>query len=104
MEKIAFKMILKPGCKARYVERHQALWPEMKALLKEAGISDYTIFLDESTNALFAVQQVSGTGSSQDLSTHPVVQRWWAYMADLMETNPDLSPVSVPLEKVFHLA
>jgi L-rhamnose mutarotase len=104
LEKIAFKMILKPGCKDRYVERHRALWPELQALLKAAGISDYTIFLDDETNTLFAVQQTTGAASSQDLRTHPVVQRWWAYMADLMETNPDLSPVSVPLEKVFHLA
>jgi L-rhamnose mutarotase len=103
MEKIAFKMILRPGCKDEYVARHRALWPELAALLKEAGVSDYTIFLDEATHTLFAVQLTTGAASSQDLRTHPVVQRWWAYMADLMETNPDQSPVSVPLEKVFHL-
>jgi len=101
--KIAFRMRLKPGCKEEYRRRHQAIWPELRELLKDNGVSDYTIFLDEETNLLFAVQQQSGDQSSQDLGTLPIVQRWWAYMADIMETNPDHSPVTVPLEEVFHM-
>ena len=101
--KIAFKMRLKPGCKEEYRKRHDAIWPELKQLLKESGVSDYTIFLDEETNILFAIQQQRGNQSSQDLGTLPVVQRWWKFMADIMETNPDSSPVTVPLEKVFHM-
>lgn len=101
--KIAFKMRLKPGCKEEYRKRHQAIWPELRQLLKNNGVSDYTIFLDEETNILFAVQQQSGDQSSQDLGTMPIVQRWWAFMADLMDTNPDLSPVTIPLEEVFHM-
>lgn len=101
--KIAFKMRLKPGCKEEYRKRHQAIWPELRQLLKNNGVSDYTIFLDEETNILFAVQQQSGDQSSQDLGTLPIVQRWWAFMADLMDTNPDLSPVTIPLEEVFHM-
>lgn len=100
--KIAFKMKLKPGCKTEYQARHQAIWPELVDLLKANGISDYTIFLDEETDILFAVQQQNGA-SSQDLGTTEIVKKWWAYMADLMETNPDQSPVSVPLAQVFHL-
>ncbi|MVT08902.1 L-rhamnose mutarotase [Chitinophaga tropicalis] len=101
--KIAFKMRLKPGCKEEYRKRHDAIWPELKQLLKESGVSDYTIFLDEETDTLFAVQQQRGNQSSQDLGTLPMVQRWWKFMADIMETNPDNSPVTVPLEKVFHM-
>jgi L-rhamnose mutarotase len=59
--------------------------------------------LDEQSNTLFAVQKVSGEGSSQDLGNNPVVKKWWAYMADIMETNPDNSPAMIPLEEVFHL-
>ena len=103
MKKFAFKMKLNPGCKNEYKRRHDAIWPELKALLKEAGVCDYTIYLDEDTNSLFAVQYQSGENSSQDLGTNPIVQKWWAYMADLMETNPDSSPVSIPLEPVFHM-
>jgi len=101
--KIAFKMQLKPGCKEEYRKRHNEIWPELKQLLKENGVSDYTIFLDEETNTLFGVQQQAGVQSSQDLGSLPVVQRWWAYMADIMETNEDNSPVTIPLVSVFHM-
>jgi len=100
--KAAFKMKLRPGFAAEYKKRHDEIWPEIAALLKENGISDYTIFLDEETNTLFAVQQVSGQGS-QALGEKEIVQKWWAYMADIMETNPDHSPVSVTLKEVFHM-
>ena len=100
--KIAFKMKLNPGCKDEYIKRHNEIWPELSALLKQNGVSDYSIFLDEETNILFAVQEQNGQ-SSQDLGTTEIVQRWWAYMGDLMETNPDSSPISVPLEKVFYM-
>lgn len=101
--KIAFKMYLKPGYKEEYRQRHAAIWPELKQLLNDNGVSDYTIFLDEETNTLFAVQHQSGEQSSQDLGTTAIVQRWWTYMADIMETNSDHSPVTIPLESVFHM-
>ncbi|RZL47436.1 MAG: L-rhamnose mutarotase [Pedobacter sp.] len=100
--KIAFKMKLFPGFADEYKKRHAEIWPELSALLKENGISDYTIFLDEETDVLFAVQQQNGQ-SSQDLGSTAILQKWWAYMADIMETNPDYSPVSKPLIQVFHL-
>ncbi len=102
MQKVAFKMKLKEGFKNEYKKRHDEIWPELAALLKANGISDYTIFLDEETNTLFGVQLQSGQ-SSQDLGSTEIVQKWWAYMADIMETNPDNSPVSKPLVEVFHM-
>ncbi|WP_114781785.1 L-rhamnose mutarotase [Botryobacter ruber] len=102
MQRFAFKMKLKPGAEAEYKKRHDKIWPELARLLKDAGISDYAIFLDEETNTLFAVQKQTGA-SSQDLGSTEIVQKWWAYMADIMETNPDNSPVSVPLKEVFYL-
>jgi L-rhamnose mutarotase len=101
--KTAFKMKLKPGFATEYKRRHDEIWPELSTLLKESGISDYTIFLDEETNILFAVQQQNGS-SSQDLGSTKIVQKWWAYMADIMDTNPDHSPVCKNLIEVFHLA
>lgn len=100
--KIAFKMKLIAGFADEYKKRHAEIWPELSALLKANGVSDYTIFLDEETNILFAVQQQNGQ-SSQDLGSTAIVQKWWAYMADIMETNPDHSPISKPLTEVFHL-
>ena len=102
MQKVAFKMKLKPGMKEEYKKRHDAIWPELITLLKDSGISDYSIFLDEESDTLFAVQRLTGN-SSQELGKTDIVQRWWVYMADIMETNPDFSPISVPLTTLFHL-
>ena len=103
MERVSFKMKLKPGYAEEYKRRHDALWPELRKLLKDQGISDYSIFLDEDTNILFAVQRVSGDAGSQDLGSNPIVQKWWRHMSDIMETNDDFSPVTVPLKEVFYL-
>lgn len=96
-------MYLKPGMKAEYKKRHDELWPELEALIRSTGVFDYSIFLDEETNILFGVQKQDGEQSSQDLGGNPIVQKWWAYMADIMETNPDNSPVTIPLDEVFYL-
>jgi L-rhamnose mutarotase len=103
MEQIAFRMRLNPGQGAEYKRRHDVIWPELASLLKESGISDYSIFLDESDNALFAVLRRTEGHRMDELPTQEVMRRWWAYMTDIMETNPDGSPVVIPLRRVFHL-
>jgi len=103
MNRFAFKMKMKPGCEAEYKRRHDEIWPELEQLIRESGVSDYSIFLDKETNILFAVQKQSGDQSSQDLGTNPVVRKWWDYMSDIMEVNPDNSPVTIPLNEVFYL-
>lgn len=102
-KRVAFKMHLNEGQKEEYKKRHDEIWPELKKLLKDAGVSEYSIFLDEETNTLFAFQKVSGKGGSQDLGKTEIVQKWWKFMADVMKTNPDNSPVTVPLEEVFYM-
>ncbi len=103
MERLAFKMYLNEGQKEEYKKRHNELWPELHSLLKDSGVSEYSIFLDEETNTLFAFQKNSGTGGSQDLGQTEIVKKWWAFMADIMKTNPDNSPISKPLEEVFFM-
>ena len=102
MQRNAFKMKLKPGYEAEYERRHLAIWPELSQALHEAGISDYSIFLDPETLTLFAVQKLAEDHTANQLPQHPVVQKWWVYMADIMETNPDNSPMCVTLPEVFH--
>jgi L-rhamnose mutarotase len=99
----AFKMQLKSGFETEYKKRHDAIWPELQTLLSESGIQDYSIFLDEETLSLFAVQKISADFDEKLLPNHPIVKKWWAYMGDIMETYPDNSPVSIPLKEVFHL-
>ncbi|MEN8703279.1 MAG: L-rhamnose mutarotase [Polaribacter sp.] len=103
MQRVAFKMKLNKGQKEAYVKRHNEIWPELKVLLKENGVSEYSIFLDEETSTLFAFQKVSGDGGSQDLASNEIVKQWWDFMADVMEVNKDNSPVSIPLEEVFYM-
>ena len=103
MEKIAFRMTLLPGKAGEYRRRHDAIWPELAELLRAAGISDYSIHLDAATNALFAVLWRGRDHGMEGLPDHPVMQRWWAHMADIMVTNPDGSPQVQPLEHMFHL-
>ena len=103
MPRLAFKMKLKPGAAAEYKKRHDELWPELAAELKAAGVSDYSIFLDEETLTLFAMQKLGEGNTAAELPDSPIVRKWWDYMAPLMETNPDNSPAAKPLKEVFHL-
>ncbi|WP_085791911.1 L-rhamnose mutarotase [Roseivivax jejudonensis] len=104
MEKIAFRMSLRPGMAEEYRRRHDAIWPELVDLLRGAGVQDYSIHLDAESNALFAVLWRRADHEMDDLPGHPVMQKWWAHMADIMETNADGSPKSVDLPCMFHLA
>lgn len=99
----AFKMKLKPGAVAEYKKRHDEIWPELAVELQAAGVSDYSIFLDEETLTLFAVQKLSGENRALALPNHPIVRKWWDYMAPLMEVNADNSPVVSDLREVFYL-
>ena len=103
MKRLGFKMKLLPGNKEEYKKRHSDVWPDLVALLKSQGIHNYSIFLDEETNTLFAYQEQSGLNSSQDLGDNEIVKKWWEYMKDIMETNPDNSPLTLPLEQVFFM-
>ena len=103
MEKYAFRMMLNLGMADEYRRRHDALWPELAALLKEAGVEDYSIHLDPETNALFGVLWRRADHGMAALPGHPVMRKWWAHMADLMATHPDNEPIAVPLVPMFHL-
>ena len=103
MKRVAFKMKLYRGQEAEYKRRHDELWPELKQLLKQAGIEDYSIFLDEETNDLFGILKIEDAKQLDELPKHPIMKKWWSYMKDIMETNLDHSPVSIPLKGVFYL-
>jgi len=103
MERIAFKMKLLPGQAEEYRRRHDAIWPELVGLLQEAGISDYSIFLDAETNILFAVLRRRRDHALDNLASKEIMRRWWKHMADIMETQPDASPVVKGLMPMFHM-
>lgn len=101
--RVAFKMQLFKGYEEEYKKRHDELWPQLVQLLKSTGISEYSIFLDETTNSLFGFLKAEEPGAIDNLRAHPVMQSWWKYMSNIMVSNPDNSPVSIPLKEVFYL-
>lgn len=103
MTRVGFKMKLNKGQEEEYRRRHEVIWPELIVLLKETGVAEYSIFLESVTGFLFGVLKIEKEIALVDLSKHPVMQRWWAYMKDIMESNPDNSPVSISLKEVFYL-
>lgn len=102
-ERIAFRMNLNPGQAAQYRKRHDEIWPELAAALRDAGVSDYSIWLDPETHHLFAILTRTDDHKMDALPKTEIVQRWWRFMADIMQTHPDNVPVQVELEQVFLL-
>jgi L-rhamnose mutarotase len=99
----AFVMSVNPGSEAEYERRHRPIWPELEAVLKAHGVSNYSIFLHEPTRMLFGYAEIEDEGRWEAIARTPECQKWWGHMADLMPSNPDHSPVSAPLREVFHL-
>jgi L-rhamnose mutarotase len=103
-EQIAFRMKLFPGKAAEYRKRHDEIFPELAQALKDAGVSDYSIWLDPESNHLFGVLTRADHHTMDGLPDTEIVKRWWAFMADIMATDADNVPVQIPLKKVFHLS
>jgi L-rhamnose mutarotase len=103
MERVAFKMKLNAGQLEEYKKRHDQIWPELQALLKAAGIYDYSIFFDDETHLLFATMKVDDAKALDQLPKNALMRKWWTFMKDIMATNSDHSPASRPLKEVFHL-
>ena len=103
MKRVAFRMKLYKGFKEEYKRRHSEIWQNLVELLRKTGVSDYSIFYDRETDYLFAVQNVDENAPEQDFDDNALMRKWWEYMSDIMETNPDQSPVCAPLEEVFHM-
>ena len=101
--RIAFRMSVDKGNEAEYIERHQPIWEELERLLLDYGVQTYSIFLDEDTNDLFAYAEIDDLERWNAVAKTDTCRRWWKYMAPLMPTNPDGSPVSRELTEVFHI-
>ena len=99
----AFKMSVNPDQHAEYARRHQPIWPELEAVLKEHGVTRYSIFLDPATSELFAYAELENEERWNAIASTEVCRRWWRHMRELMPSNPDNSPVSVELKEVFHI-
>ena len=99
----AFVMQVDPAQHEEYRRRHNPIWPDLAALLKAHGVHHYSIFLHPGTSQLFATVEIEDLDRWNQIAASPICQRWWASMQHLMPSNPDHSPVSIPLLEVFHL-
>ncbi len=100
----AFQFQLKSGCAAAYERAHNPIWPELSATLTAHGARNYSIFHDEASGRLFAYVEIEDQGRWDVIASTEICQRWWRAMQPLMMTNPDASPLAIPLREVFHLA
>ena len=96
-------MKVNPDQVAEYISRHNPIWPELEASLREHGVENYSIYLDQTTNDLFAYAEVSDLEKWQAIADTEICRKWWDSMAPLMPTNADNSPVVGELEEVFHM-
>ena len=102
-ERIAFRMNLYPGKAAEYEKRHDEIFPELAQALKDSGVSDYSIWHDPESNHLFGILTRTDDHSMDSLPDSEIVKRWWAHMADVMETDAKNVPTQIPLRRVFFL-
>jgi L-rhamnose mutarotase len=98
-----FKMKLHANMAEEYKKRHDNLWLEMVEMIHEYGGKNYTIFMDEETNILFGYLEIEDNNLWNKTAETEICKKWWAYMADIMDTNPDNSPVAVDFKEMFHL-
>ena len=103
-KRLAFRMNLFPGNVAEYEKRHDEIFPDLVTALKEVGISDYSIWFDPEDHHLFAIMTVADDNTLSELPQKEVMKRWWSFMADIIATNTDASPIQIPLRQVFYLA
>lgn len=99
----AFVMQVHADRHAEYERRHRPIWEELAQTLTDHGVHNYSIFLHAETSQLFAYVELEDEARWQAIAQTDVCRRWWAHMADIMETNPDSSPRAAPLREVFHL-
>ena len=103
MQRFASVIKLRPEKEREYRVLHAAVWSGVLAQIDKSNIHNYSIFLDPNDGSLFGYVEVEDEARWDAIARTPECRRWWTYMRDIMPTNPDDSPRSVPLREVFHL-
>ena len=104
MEKHVWKAHIKEGMVEEYIRRHDEIWPEMVETLKEAGITNYTIW-NTGTELFGYYECEKGYAYAEKYQKEsPVVARWNVYMADVMDFDTDENGNQLEYHSVFYLA
>ena len=101
----AFLIHAKPGLATEYEKRHNPIWPELEKVLKSHGISNYSIFLHEESNALFCYLEAEDEEKFQKIGEAEISQRWWRYMTEVLVCESEESEKGKEdvLREVFRL-
>lgn len=99
----AFLMSVNAGAEEEYIKRHNPIWPDMEQVLRDHGVSNYSIFFEAETLQLFAYVEIESEDQWAAIASSEVCQKWWRHMREVMPSHPDCSPVSTPLREIFHL-
>ncbi len=108
MRRMGLVIGLRPEVIPEYKRIHAEVWPEILALISQCNIRNYTIFLREPENLLFASWEYHGADFEADMAlmrADPRMQDWWRI------TDPMQVPLSsrrktewwAPMEQVFFL-
>ncbi|MDR1677563.1 MAG: L-rhamnose mutarotase [Deltaproteobacteria bacterium] len=105
MERYAWKAMVKEGQVTEYIQRHDRIWPELVDLLKKAGISNYSIWLNGlELFGYFECEKGIDYATSAQAGSE-VVDRWNEYMKDVMVMVMDPETGAQPrLVQVFYMA
>jgi L-rhamnose mutarotase len=96
-------MTVNDGAHEEYERRHKPIWDDLRDVLRQHGVSNYSIFLDDKTNQLFGYAEIESEELWSKIAATDECKRWWAFMKDIMPVNANNSPVSRDLAEVFHL-
>lgn len=96
-------MKLLEGNIEEYKKRHNPIWSELKEILIDHGVTNYSIFFDNDTNDLFGYAEIEDQNMWKEVANTDICKKWWDFNASLMEVNSDSSPVSKNLLEVFHI-
>jgi len=104
MERYAWKARVLPGMREEYKKRHDEIWPELAEVFCSAGIHNYSIWnVDDELFGYFECEQ-GVTHATEVQAKSPVVERWNAYMKDVMvmDIDPDTGTGRI-LREMFYL-
>lgn len=108
MQRMGLLLGLKPEAIAEYKRLHADVWPDVLEVISASNIRNYTIFLREPENLLFAYWEYHGSDFQADaakMAAAPAMQEWWKICMPLQEPLATRAEGEwwVPMENVFHL-
>jgi L-rhamnose mutarotase len=95
----AFVMSVYPDFAQEYEKRHNPIWPELEKVLKDHGVSNYSIFLHHETRQLFGYAEIESEEQWASIASTEICQRWWKHMGSRHGVEPGPQPGQCPVAR-----